>query len=282
MSAARETESASSNVDVPSGRDGSRKAQTWSFRAWVRLKDGQTFSNLLDARKQQMYTALASATVISWACTNTARIQSQDPNGGHFEGFVHASTHIRQGSLSRVLPEKQTTDAGEIVDVTFEEVNPGPGKNYMSHPTIKTFLDGTSLDPHVSDKRKRVDYRGSSANVSEIIRASTWFGTGTFLCSDPKEAKTIFESANVVHRQQATLGSADVISFAACAGPRGPEDAASSTVQVHVLVHSRANVRRGTLEAWLNSKQNPLIAKVEWEAVQIGTGKSYRRYPIVQ
>ena len=69
--------------------------------------------------------------------------------------------------MRRVLTEKQTTDAGDIVDVTFEEVNPGPGRDYMSHSTINTFLEETSLDPHVSDKRKRVDYRGSSANKME-------------------------------------------------------------------------------------------------------------------
>jgi hypothetical protein len=42
-----------------------------------------------------------------------------------------------------VLPEKQVTDAGEIVEVTFEEVKPGPGKDYRCHPTIKTFLEET-------------------------------------------------------------------------------------------------------------------------------------------
>jgi hypothetical protein len=70
-----------------------------------------------------------------------------------------------------VLPEKYTTDAGEIVEVTFEEMKPGPGKDYMCQPTIKTFLDETSLDPLVSDKRKRVDCRGSSAIVLEIPQA---------------------------------------------------------------------------------------------------------------
>jgi hypothetical protein len=48
-----------------------------------------------------------------------------------------------------VLPEKQITDAGEIVEVTFEEVKPGPGKDYRCHPTKgvipvsshKTFLE---------------------------------------------------------------------------------------------------------------------------------------------
>ena len=44
-------------------------------------------------------------------------------------------------------PEKQETDAGEILEAAFQEVKPGPGKDYMCHPTIKTFLEKTSLDP---------------------------------------------------------------------------------------------------------------------------------------
>jgi hypothetical protein len=48
-----------------------------------------------------------------------------------------------------VLPAEQITDAGEIMEVTFEEVKPGPGKDYRCHPTIKTFLEETSLDPLV-------------------------------------------------------------------------------------------------------------------------------------
>jgi hypothetical protein len=109
---------------------------------------------------------------------------------------MHAQAHIRLGSLRHVLQEKKTTDAGEIVEVTFEEVNPGPCKDYMYHPTIKTFLEEILLDPLVSDKRKRVDYRGSSANISELIQAKTRFGCGTFQgtirCSDPLQAKESF------------------------------------------------------------------------------------------
>jgi hypothetical protein len=41
----------------------------------------------------------------------------------------------------------------EIVEVTFEAVN--PGKIYMCQPTIKTFLDETSLGPFVSGKESR-------------------------------------------------------------------------------------------------------------------------------
>ncbi len=83
---------------------------------------------------QLMDTAHSSALVISWASTNTAQIQTQDSNEEYFEGFVHASTLIRLGSLRRALPDKHTTDAGEIVEETFEEVHPGPGKDYMYHP----------------------------------------------------------------------------------------------------------------------------------------------------
>jgi hypothetical protein len=46
-----------------------------SFRGCDCLKDGQTVSNILDERKLQMDTAVASASAISWACTNPARIQ---------------------------------------------------------------------------------------------------------------------------------------------------------------------------------------------------------------
>ena len=38
-------------------------AQTWFFRAFVCLKDSQTFSNLLDVRKQELETSLAG-----WDC----------------------------------------------------------------------------------------------------------------------------------------------------------------------------------------------------------------------
>jgi hypothetical protein len=49
-------------VDDPSSCDGRREARTWLFRSCLRLKEGQTFSNLLDAHKPQMDISLASAT----------------------------------------------------------------------------------------------------------------------------------------------------------------------------------------------------------------------------
>ena len=95
------------------------------------------FSNLLDARKKQLKNSLAMVSVIRWACRDPAVLNLQDLDCVHVEGFVHASTQIRLGSLQRVLPEKQITDAGEIVQAAFEIVNPGPGKGHLYHLTIK-------------------------------------------------------------------------------------------------------------------------------------------------
>ena len=90
-------------------------------------------------------------------------------------------------------------------------------------------------------------------------------------CSDPSQVQAIFRSENVAHRQEATLKSAEVITFA-CAGPLGPESAASSTIQVEVLVHSSKVIRHVTLAEWL---RHPAIVMFEWEAVQTGKGRPY-------
>jgi hypothetical protein len=97
--------------------------------------------------------------------------------------------------------------------------------------TIKKFLDETSLDPFVSDKRKRMDYRCSSASTLEVILAKTWFGCGTMHSLDSSQIKSIFRFENVAHRQAAILSSA-VITYA-CAEPRGArlESAASRLFQ---------------------------------------------------
>jgi hypothetical protein len=77
--------------------------------------------------------------------------------------------------------------------VTFEAVNPDPGKDYMCHPNIKTFLDETALDPVVSDKRKRVGFRGSSNSTLEVILAKKWFSCRTMHSSDPSQVESIFK-----------------------------------------------------------------------------------------
>ena len=145
----------------------------------------------MDARKQQLETSFASVSVISWAFADTTLLESKYLNCiilvQYLEGFVHASTKIWLGSLKRVLPEsKKPMLAKSGVEAAFQEVTP---KDYMCHPTIKTFLEKTSLDPLDSDKRKLVHYRRSSASNFEPVNAKTWFGRGTMICQDPSQLK---------------------------------------------------------------------------------------------
>ena len=93
-----------------------------------------------------------------------------------------------------MLPENRMTDAGEIIQVAFEEVHPGTCNYYMDHPSIQKFLDETSLDPLTPDKRKRIDYRGSHANDLELVHTKTWFGRGSVRCSDLEQVAEIFRS----------------------------------------------------------------------------------------
>ena len=86
MFAGSESESATPEVNNPS--ESGRKDQTWFFRAFVRLKDGQTFSNLLDLRKQQLETSFESASVIAWACASTTLLEIQASNCVYLVGFT--------------------------------------------------------------------------------------------------------------------------------------------------------------------------------------------------
>ena len=208
QSAGSQLESATPEINDPS--ESGRKAQSWFFRAMIFLKDGQTFSNLLDARKQQLETTLASASVISWAFEDTTLLESQDSKCVVLEGFVHASTKIRLGSLKRVFPEKQETYAGEIVEEAFQEVKSGPGKVYMCHPMIKTFLEKNLAWSACFGQKK-------AGRWSRIEREQFWtchrkndgretmIGRGTMICQDPSQVEAIFRSENVAQHQAATL-----------------------------------------------------------------------------
>ena len=244
------------------------------------LKDGKTFSDLLNARKKQVDTSLATASVITWALADHAGLESQDLNCVYIEGFMHSSTTIWLASLKRVLPENQMTDAGQIIRVIFEEVLPGPGNCYIFHPVIKKFLDETSLDPLAVDKRKREDYCVTRSSDKQLVQPNTWFGCGTMQCSSIDQVEEVFRSANVAHRQEETLGLASVITFA-CAAP-AHESAASNIIQVEVLVHSKSHIRLCTLDAWLDPAINPKIMKFKWSPVRTGKGKSYMCDPTVQ
>ena len=56
----------------------------------------------------------------------------------------------------------------------------------------------------------------------------------------------------------------------------------SSNVDVDVLVHSPTNIRRATLESWLDPALHPQIVKIEWSTVRTRQGKPYMRDPTVQ
>ena len=78
------------------------------------------------------------------------------------------------------------SDTCEIVEVAFEEVNPGPGKDYMCQPTIKTFLDEILLDRLFQTKE------------SEWIIEDHGCGYGRWLSGFSVEHPKLF-SQNCVH-----------------------------------------------------------------------------------
>ena len=86
-----EKESAS-EIDVSNQWE--RQAQTWYFWACVLFKDGQTFSDLLNACTKQLDTSIGTASVIILAFAETDGLKTQDSCGLHLEGFIHASKAI--------------------------------------------------------------------------------------------------------------------------------------------------------------------------------------------
>ena len=98
-------------------------------------------------------------------------------------------------------------------------------------------------------------------------------------CLDSAQVETFFRSQEVSHRQTTTLGKASVITFA-CSGRVSA--AASSNVDVDVVVHFPTKIWLATLESWLYPALQPQIVKFEWSAVRTGLGKPYMRDPTVQ
>ena len=105
----------------PDTNDHDRRAETWFFEILVRLRQDQTFSDLLNARERDLDGCLASVSVISWACSPT---EPETPGTMALEGFVHdgSSNQIRLTSLKRWLPEGKTTDAGIVIKTFFRRL----------------------------------------------------------------------------------------------------------------------------------------------------------------
>ena len=183
----------------------------------------------------------------------------------------------------RVLLEKVVSDAVEITQTTFEEINPGRGNHYTEHPILKKYLEETTLHPLACSikKRLRKDFRGSRAIIFVINASKTWFGQGTLNCFDsaPRQVEDFFRSEKITLRQTMTLGEASVITYA-CAGEESA--AALGQVDVDILVHSATETWRATLEAWLDPATNQRVVKFEWNAIQTGKGIPYQRDLTIQ
>ena len=55
------------DVDDPSSHKNEQRAETWFFKITVRLDNGKDFSDILNARNQQLEHSLFPVSVISWA-----------------------------------------------------------------------------------------------------------------------------------------------------------------------------------------------------------------------
>ena len=280
---------ASGTESDPDTNDYEKRAETWFFQIVVRLQDDQTFSDLLKAREQELGCCIQSASVISWACSQT---QSEIPGTLRLDGFVHdgSSDSIRLKSLKRLLPEGRMTAAGQILQTMFEAIRPGRGKCYLDYPKIRTFLQDTTLAIQAAGKRLRTDFRGSSNVTYEErnIMAKNWIWKGTMRCTDAAQVEAIFRSEQVANRQTSIFGSAasasdngTVITFACSASAH--DAAVPGTLQVELLVHSLCKkFRQSSLQAWLAPATIPEIVNSGWERIQPGQGRSYMDHATVK
>ena len=95
-------------LNDPSSHDIKQRADTCFLKINVCLDNGADFSEVLNARKQQLDHSFTTVSVISWAaCPDSA---SQNSGAQQYEGFMHdgPSNQIRMGSFKRVLPEKES------------------------------------------------------------------------------------------------------------------------------------------------------------------------------
>ena len=132
-----------------------------------------TFKFLLDSQKDFLDKWLGPVETISFSCSC---LSGTGPLTFSVEGFVHGRGQMGRCSLNKWLPTNHT----DLKAIRFDAVYPGNGQlnpRYTKEPTIKAFLDKTTLEPSVDGKRLRVDYRGSSAAPERphLERAVSWF-----------------------------------------------------------------------------------------------------------
>ena len=258
------------------------QSYTWLFRAEVfgdlDCSPSATVKALLDSRKKRQEECLGVADTITFTCSE---LSVTEPRTISVQGFVHGNGKIGECSLKQWLP---TNHIPELKEITFEAVHPGHGQldpRYRKHPTIKKFLDETSLEPSVVGNRLRFDFYGSSAEVQRphLEEAHTWFLHARACFTGSRNFSNVLVDQK--HRQEASLQAASFIAYA-CSDISGPTSEHPGTVQVEVLIHSKTGhrLRRGTLETWL-----PLggeIQEMVCEPIRPGMRKPFMSDPTVQ
>ena len=121
-----------------------------------------TFKAILDSQKDcgNQDKWLGSAETISFSSSD---LSGTGPWTFDVEGFVHGRGKIGSCSLNQWLSTNHHTD---LKAIKFDAGYPWNGQlnpRYTKEPTIKAFLDKTTIEPSVDGKLLRVDYHGSSA-----------------------------------------------------------------------------------------------------------------------
>ena len=261
------------------------QSYTWIFRATIcgNMLDScptSTVKALFDSRKQRQEECLGAADIITF----TSALLETEPSSAStisVEGFVHGNGKIGECSLKQWLPMNHIP---ELKAIDFEAVHPGNGQldpRYRKHPTIKKFLDETSLGPSVHGKRLRFDFYGSSAEPERAHheKAVTWFLHARVRLLGGRNFSHVL--ADRKDRQEASLRAAGLIAYA-CSDLSGAGSEHPDTMQVQILLHGKSGqtIRRGTLQTWLPLGDE--IQELEIEPIRPGKRQPFMSDPTVQ
>ena len=233
-----------------------------------------TFKALLDSRKDRQ---VGVADTITFACS---ALSGTGPWTIAVECIVHGRNEIGGCSLKQWLPRNGLP---ELKAIQFEAVYPGNGQfdpRYRKHPVIKAFFDKTTLETPVDGKRLRVDYHGSSAEPERphLEEANTWFLRVRVRFTGDRNFQHVL--ADRKDREDTSLKAASFIAYA-CSDISGHASQHPGTIHVEVLVHCKSgrNIKRGTLDGWLNCDE---IEELECEPIRPGARKHHTTDPTVQ
>ena len=169
------------------------KAKIWFWKGTMRCADAAQVEAIFRSeqvanRQTNIFGSAASAsdngTVITFACSGSAQ-DAAVPGTLEVELLVHSlNSMFRQSSLEAWLAPATIP---EIVKGDWERIQPGQGRSFMDHATVKTFLQATTRDPPpTAGKRPRVDLLGASGQAPNKRGRRT--GSTKQQSSDPASA----------------------------------------------------------------------------------------------